>query len=271
MTDRESAQNVIEAYRKRQKKARKAPLVIGVAALLLILGAAFLAYWLLGSGGMPSIALFATDTPTPTNTPTVTATATATSTPTITATATETATPTIAPTQSGPFVYQVEEGDTLWSIAAKFNADLLVLLAVNNLDPANASIRAGDKLIIPGPDTELPSATPLPSNIPRGTKINYQVLLGDSLLSIALKFNSTVDAIKEENEIENENELFAGQMIVVPVNLVTPAPTSPVAPTTNLTINGTPVPTAITPAGPVVTQTAASAADTPAAEATATP
>lgn len=256
MTDRESAQNVIEAYRKRQKKARKAPLVIGIAALLLILGAAFLAYWLLGSD-VPSISLFATDTPTPTNTPTMTATATATTTPTMTATATETLPPTVAPTQSGPFVYQVEEGDTLWSIAAKFNADLLVLLAVNNLDPANASIRTGDKLIIPGPDTELPTATPLPSNIPRGTKIDYQVLLGDSLLSIALKFNSTVDAIKEENEIENENSLFAGQMIVVPVNLVTAVPTATAAPTTNLTINGTPVPTAITPAIPAGATTAA--------------
>lgn len=256
MTDRESAQNVIEAYRKRQKKARKAPLVIGFAVALLILGAAFLAYWLLGSG-TPSISLFATDTPTPTNTATMTPTPTATSTPTITPTATETPPPTVAPTQAGPFVYQVEEGDTLWSISAKFNVNLLVLLAVNNLDPANANIRTGDKLIIPGPDAELPSPTPLPSNIPRGTKINYQVQLGDSLLSIALQFNSTVDAIKEENEIENENELFAGQMIVVPVNLVTPVPTSTITTTPNLSINGTPVPTAVTPAGPAASPTAA--------------
>jgi LysM repeat protein len=252
MTDRESAQNVIEAYRKRQQKARRAPLFIGVgvAALFIIVGAIFLWYWSQGSG-QPSLSLFATDTSTPTNTPTVTATATATSTPTITPTETTTPTASVAPTQTGPFVYQVEEGENLWAISQKFKVDLLLLIMINNLDPANPNIRAGDKLIIPGADTLLPTPSPLPSNIPRGTKIQYQVLLGDSLLSIANKFNSTVDAIKEENDtIENENDLFAGQVIVVPVNLVTAVPTWTPAPTSVLTINGTVVPTAVTPAVP---------------------
>ena len=182
---------------------------------------------MLGSGA-PSISLpfLATDTPTPTFTATATATATASSTPTITPTETATPTITLTPTQSGPFIYQVEEGDSLWSISVKFNVDLLVLITVNNLDPANPNIGVGDKLTIPGPDTELPTATPLPADIRRGTKINYQVLLGNSLLSIALKLNSTVEAIKEENEIENENEIFVGQILVVPVNLVTPVPTA---------------------------------------------
>ncbi len=247
MTDREKPQSVIEAYRKRQQKARRAPLVIGIAAFLLILGAAFLIYWLLGSE-VPAISLFATDTPTPTETPTVTATATATATPTITSTPTETPTETITPTQAGPFVYQVEEGDNLWSIAQKFNVDLLVLITVNNLDPTNPTIRVGDKLIIPGPEASLPSATPLPTNIPRGTKINYQVKLGDSLLSIALQFNSTVEAIKTENKIQNENEIFVGQILIVPVNLVTPVPTATITPTVIFSIGGTPVPTAVTPA-----------------------
>jgi LysM repeat protein len=261
MTDRESAQNVIEAYRKRQQKARKAPLIIGVAAVLIILGAAFLAYWFLGSGDLPAISLFATDTPTPTATATVTATGTATLTPTITPTETPAPTQTAEPTQSGPFVYQVEEGDNLWTIADRFKVDLLVLLAVNSLDPANPSIQAGQNLIIPGPDTVLPTPSPLPSNIPRGTKITYQVLLGDSLLSIALKFNSTTDAIKEENEIENENELFAGQTITIPVNLVTAVPTSTITPTVIFQIGGTIVPTAITPQpGTIPTATLAPAA-----------
>ena len=261
MTDRESAQNVIEAYRKRQQKARKAPLVIGVAAVFIVLGAAFLAYWFLGSGEMPSIGLYATDTPTPTITSTVTPTSTASATPTITPTETMTPTLTVAPTQTGPFVYQVEEGDTLWDIAAKFEADFMVLLALNNLDPANPSIVPGQPLIIPGADTQLPTPSPLPSNIPRGTKINYQVMFGDSLGSIAIKFNTTAEAIKEENEIENENELFAGQIIVVPVNLVTAVPTATITPTVIFQIGGTVVPTAVTPApGTIPTATASPAA-----------
>jgi LysM repeat protein len=227
MSDKESAQNVIEAYRKKQQAARKAPLIVGLAALFLVVGAGILIFWLLGSG-MPTISLpfLATDTPTPTVTLTPTATATNTSTPTITPTETATPTITLTPTQSGPFIYQVEEGDSLWSIAAKFDVDLLVLLTVNNLDPANPNIQIGDKLTIPGPDTQLPSATPLPTDMRRGTRIEYRVELGDSLLFIATKLNSTVEAIKEENDIENENSIFVGQILIVPVNLVTPVPTA---------------------------------------------
>jgi LysM repeat protein len=249
MSDKESAQNVIDAYRKRQQRARKAPIAFIAAAVLVIAGAAFLIYWLSGSGGKP-ISLFPSETPTPTETSTATATATATSTPTITPTETITPTATLVPTQSGPFIYQVEDGDNLWSIAQEFKVDLLVLITVNNLDPANPTIRVGDKLIIPGQDTTLPSPTPLPTNLRKGTKIEYQVQLGDSLLSIAIQFNSTVEDIKKENKLENENQIFVGQKLIIPVNMVTPVPTATITPTVNLSINGTPVPTAITPAAP---------------------
>lgn len=232
MSEKESAQSVIEAYRRKQKAARRAPLVIGMAALLLIAGLAILVFWLFGSG-QPSISIpfFATDTPTPTET--ATATATATITPTSTATPIPTATPTAlaTSTQAGPFIYQVQEGDNLWAIAQKFKVDLLVLITVNNLDPANPTIRVGYKLTIPAPETKLPSPTALPTNIRRGTKIQYQVQLGDSLLSIAIKFNSTVDDIKKENKIQNENQIFVGQILTIPVNLVTPVPTSTITPT----------------------------------------
>jgi len=225
MSEKEDAQRVIEAYRKRQQSAKRAPLIFGLAALLLIVGAAFLFYWLLGPQ-KPSIALFSTETPTPTVTST--ATETPTNTATATATPTETATPTVTmtPTPSGPFIYQVQEGDNLFTIAQKFKVDLLLLITINNLDPANPIIRVGDKLTIPGPDTKLPTSTSIPSNLPKGAKIEYQVQAGDSLLSIALTFNSTVDEIKKENNIKNENEIFVGQKLIIPVNLVTPVPTS---------------------------------------------
>jgi len=248
MSDKETAQNVIEAYRKKQQAARRAPLIIGLAALFIIVGAGILIFWLLGSG-MPSISLpfLYTDTPTPTLTSTATATATASATPTITPTETATPTITITPTVSGPFVYQVEDGDNLWSIAVKFNVDLLVLMTVNNLDPANPNIQVGDKLTIPGPDTELPTSTPLPADMRRGALIEYRVQLGDSILLIANKFNSTVDAIKEENEIENENEIFVGQVLNIPVNLVTPVPTATLTPTPGPgTPSVTPAPTQTT-------------------------
>jgi hypothetical protein len=106
MSDKESAQNVIDSYRKRQQAAQRASHP-GDRAVLLIAGAAAIIFWLTGSN-RPSIALFATDTPTPTITPTVTATNTATNTPTVTPTITAHRDRPSRPW--GPFVYKVVEG-----------------------------------------------------------------------------------------------------------------------------------------------------------------
>lgn len=246
MSDKENAQDVIEAYRRRQQNLRRAPLLIGIAALLVILGAAVLVFWLLGPD-RPAISLFATETPTPTETATSTATATVTRTPT--ATATETATPTITetPTPTGPFVYEVVQGDTLYDIAIRFNVDLFVLIAINNLDPENPIIDIGDQLTIPTADTQLPTATTLPENLRPGTILEHFVQPAETLAIIAALYNSTIDAIVEENELENPNDIFVGQKLMVPVNLVTPVPTN--TPTTPAvggtpTITLTPSPTA---------------------------
>jgi LysM repeat protein len=237
MNDKDSAQNVIEAYRKKQQDAQKAPLIIGIAALLLIVGAGALIYWLIGPS-KPGFSLFASQTPTPTNTATATLTPTETATATVTPTSKPTLTAMPTATQNGPYSYQVVEGDTLFAIAAKNKVDLLLLIKINNLDPANPIIRAGDKLTIPGPDTKLPSPTALPKNLRSGQKIPYTVQAGDSLLAIALNFNSTVDAIKKENKITNENDIFPGQIMTIPVNLVTEVPTA-----TKTGTPGTPAPT----------------------------
>ena len=235
MSDKqENPQNVIDSYRKRQQNAKRAPLIMGIAGLLLIIGLGALIFWLVGPN-RPSFSLFATDTPTPTETATVTPTLTPTMTFTVTPTETSTPTVTVTPTIAGPFIYTVVEGDSCFAIAAKFKIDLLLLITINNLDPA-CPINVGQKLTIPGPDTSLPTSTPVPSNLRPGTKIEYVVQTGDTLGSIALKFNTTVDAIMKENKITNENAILVGQKLIIPVNLVTAVPTS----TTGPTATGTP-------------------------------
>jgi LysM repeat protein len=244
MTDKqENPQDVIESYRKRQQTARRAPLVFIIAAVLLIVGAAALIFWLVSGGGLPSFALRSTDTPTSTVTSTVTPTFTLTNTPTLTSTASLTPTITITPTNPGPVEYVVVEGDTCFGIAAKFNIDLLLLITINNLD-ANCTIQVGQKLIIPGPDTSLPTETTIPSNLPPGTKIEYVVKVGDTLATIAAKFNSTTDAIIKENKLTNPNDLLVGQKLIIPVNLVTPVPTA--TPTSSTPVATTRVPPTLT-------------------------
>lgn len=257
MSEKESPQNVIDKYRKQQKAARKAPLIVGVAAVLLVIGAGVLIFWGLGSG-MPSISLFPTKTYTPTITSTATNTATVTPLPTDTPTVTNTPTVTLTPTASGPFAYTVLEGDTPSGISEKFDVDLMLLLAINNLDTTNPVIKVGDQITIPGPDTKMPTATALPDNLRRGSKIDYTIQSGDTLASIAEQFNSTVESIMEENEITDANTIYIGQKLVVLVNLVTAVPTA---------TPGTPTTTAIVP----VTTEALAATETLAPGVTTTP
>jgi LysM repeat protein len=162
-------------------------------------------------------------TPTATETATPTATATVTPTPTNTPTVTITPTATGTPTASGPFIYIVAEGDTLDSIATNFNVGVLTLMALNNI--TDSLIRVGDELLIPNPDLALDTPTPIPTGW-RGT-IEYRIALGDTLELIAARFFTTVDSILEENEdLDNANEIFVGQIIIIKVNIATPVPTN---------------------------------------------
>lgn len=222
MSKKDNPQKMINSYKRRQKVL---PFVIwGLAALLIIVGVIILIVWIIGPN-KPKISLFASQTPTATSTATPTP-VTPTATATMTSTATNTPTVTITPTRSGPIEYTVLEDDTCFDIAAEFDVDLLVLLAINNFGPGSCPIHPGDKIIIPAPNQELPTATPWPANLPRGTKLPYVVESGDTLDLIANKFLSTVDAIMEENKLENSNQIFAGQVLQIPVNLVTATPTS---------------------------------------------
>ena len=225
MSDKDSAQNVIDSYRKRRQSTT--PFLIGGAAIVLIaVGIVVLVLWLTGSSG-PSLSFMASPTPTSTETATPTATATASPMPTSTSTVTLTPTASATPTASGPFIYVVVEGDTLDSIAAQFNINVLVLMALNSM--TDSLIRVGDELLIPNPDLALDTPTPIPTGW-RGT-IEYRIAVGDTLELIAQQFFSTVESIMEDNEIENANEIFVGQIIVVRVNIATPVPTSTSRPT----------------------------------------
>jgi LysM repeat protein len=234
---KKDAKNVISSYRKKQKLG---PYIIGgIAILLAITGITLLIIYLVGGGEGPKLGLFSTDTPTPTatSTPTpVTPTATATMTPTITNT------PTVTPTNTpnAPFEYEVQEGDNCTMIAEEFEIDIEVLLALNNLT-SGCFITPGQTILVPAPGQELPTATPLPTDIAPGTQIEYTVRAADSLTALAEKFNSTVDDIIDEtneyrrendlDEMEDANDIFVGDILIIPVFIVTPAPTATNTPT----------------------------------------
>ena len=93
--------------------------------------------------------------------------------------------------------YVVNSGDTLWSIARKYNLSVNELKALNNLSSNVLSV--GQRLIV-GKES---------SN-------DYVVSAGDTLWAIARKFNVSVDDIKALNNLSSNN-LSIGMILKIPL------------------------------------------------------
>lgn len=91
---------------------------------------------------------------------------------------------------SNESTYIVAQGDTLYSIAKKYNTTVNDLKELNKLNTNNLTI--GQKIKIPETNS---SQTP-------ETEAYYKVISGDTLYSIAKKFNTTVDNLKELNNLK---------------------------------------------------------------------
>lgn len=93
--------------------------------------------------------------------------------------------------------HTVVKGDTLYSIARKYNTTVDTLIKNNNLKSNTLTI--GQKLII----SENTTAS------------TYTIKKGDTLYSIASKYNTTVEAIKSANNLTNPT-LSIGQQLIIP-------------------------------------------------------
>ena len=93
--------------------------------------------------------------------------------------------------------YTVQKGDSLYSIARKYSTTIGKIKDLNNLTTNLLSI--GQVLLIPT-DTNL--------------ETTYTVQKGDSLYSIAKKYDTTVDRLKQLNNLKS-NLLSIGQILIV--------------------------------------------------------
>ncbi len=102
--------------------------------------------------------------------------------------------------------HQVAVGETLSSIAAKYRTTTRALMNANSLKNAN-HVEVGQRLIIPegeGTSSTLPPAR------------EHQVAKGETLSGIAKKYHTTARAIKEANNLKDQNHIKVGQRLTIP-------------------------------------------------------
>lgn len=92
--------------------------------------------------------------------------------------------------------YVVKKGDTLYSLATRYDTSVNDLININNLGTDYLNI--GQILKVPKVDNEI-----------------YIVKKGDSLYSISKKFNTSVDKIKKINNLDT-NKLLINQKLIIP-------------------------------------------------------
>ena len=102
-------------------------------------------------------------------------------------------------------IYTVKKGDSLYEIAKKYNTSVDAIKRYNNLTTNNLSI--GQKIRIPcniedNDDTVMPKY------------ISYTVKAGDNLYNISKKYNTTVDKIKRDNNLQSNN-LTIGKILLI--------------------------------------------------------
>jgi len=182
-------------------------------------------WWTRGSPYLDDISMPTVVPPTAIIIVTPTTVATPTAAPTFTPT--PTAVPSAPLATSTPIIHVVQAGESLEYIAGNYGLRVADLVAANQLDDPDRLL-VGQRLLIPTPTSSSPSITASPT--PAGGIINYVVQKGDTLTTIAVRFNAPISAIRAANKLGKSDQVHPGQVLLVPLptpeNTPTPEPTS---------------------------------------------
>ncbi|WP_196493765.1 LysM peptidoglycan-binding domain-containing protein [Ornithinibacillus caprae] len=126
--------------------------------------------------------------------------------------------------------YTVQAGDTLYSIARKFDTTVDTIKSLNKLTSNTISI--GQHLIVSQQKTITePDPVEETSSPEEETTMTYTVVAGDSLSVIAKRFNTTVGEIQSINNLTSDR-IFVGQQLQIPKQTTESEPETmiPIAP-----------------------------------------
>ncbi|MCB9130690.1 MAG: LysM peptidoglycan-binding domain-containing protein [Anaerolineales bacterium] len=134
---------------------------------------------------------------------------------------------------AGATWYTVQRGDTLSGIAAATGTTVQAIMETNGLSNPNV-IYVGQTLCIPGQAAAVPYVEPAPADAPAAPVVmapqptaseatattasgsTYRVQRGDTLSAIAAQNGTTVEALTQANNLSNPNNIYVGQILVLP-------------------------------------------------------
>ncbi|MQM39848.1 Cell division suppressor protein YneA [wastewater metagenome] len=102
-----------------------------------------------------------------------------------------------------PMRHEVQPGDSLWAIARRYDVSVDDLTAWNDL-PSNATLQPGETLVV-GRGSKVAKTPP----------VRHTVQSGDSLWTIARRYDVTVDELTAWNDLGANATLHPGQTLVV--------------------------------------------------------
>lgn len=118
-------------------------------------------------------------------------------------------------TPTYPITYVVQRGDTLSKIAKRYDTTVAALIQVNNL--RTETIYVGQRLTISV------------ASDPNQPLIYHTVQRGDTLSTIARRYNISVAAVRAANGLTSDT-IYVGQRLLIPNSLGYPTPTPVPAP-----------------------------------------
>jgi peptidoglycan endopeptidase LytE len=125
---------------------------------------------------------------------------------------------------AGTGVYEVKEGDSLWTIGRKFGVSPEEIAKANGIS-LNKTLKIGEKLFIPKAGMKIAkekktsvkvSSTPRASSASHKGGIIYQIRAGDSLWTIGKRFGVSPEKIASANGISLNKTLQIGDKLIIP-------------------------------------------------------
>lgn len=130
------------------------------------------------------------------------------------------------PTPTPPTSHLVREGETMWTIAARYRVSLADIFWLNGLTE-DSVLRPGTEIVVRLGEGVPPPPTPTP-------QMSHFVKSGDTLLGIAFRYGLTLEELLSYNGLQASSVLQIGDELLIrpPQPTTTPFPTNTPAPPT---------------------------------------